>query len=91
MIEKIVDKMVGELETQLSEKNVSISLSAKARSYLASRGYDPDYGARPLRRLILKEIGDILTEEILFGKLSKGGKALIDTKDKKLVFSYKKA
>ena len=91
MIEKIVDKMVGELETQLSEKNVSISLSAKARSYLASRGYDPDYGARPLRRLILKEIGDILTEEILFGKLSKGGKALIDTKGKKLVFSYKKA
>ena len=91
MIEKIVDKMVGELEMQLSEKKVSISLSAKARSYLASKGYDPDYGARPLRRLILKEIGDILTEEILFGKLSKGGKALIDIKGKKLVFSYKSA
>ena len=91
MIEKIVDKMVAELEMQLSEKKVSISLSTKARSYLASKGYDPDYGARPLRRLILKEIGDILTEEILFGKLSKGGKALIDTKGKKLVFSYKSA
>ena len=88
MIEKIVDKMVAELEMQLSEKKVSISLSAKARSNLASKGYDPDYGARPLRRLILKEIGDILTEEILFGKLSKGGKALVDTKGKKLVFSY---
>jgi len=89
MIEKIVDKMVAELEMQLNEKRVSISLSAKARSYLASKGYDPDYGARPLRRLILNEIGDILTEEILFGKLSKGGKALVDTKGKKLVFSYK--
>ncbi|UCD66501.1 MAG: AAA family ATPase, partial [Deltaproteobacteria bacterium] len=91
MIEKIVDKMVAELELQLNEKRVSISLSAKARSYLASKGYDPDYGARPLRRLILTEIGDILTEEILFGKLSKGGKALVDSKGKKLVFSYKSA
>src|SRR5210317_49733 len=90
MIEKIVDKMVAELEMQLNEKRVSISLSAKARSYLASKGYDPDYGARPLRRLILSEIGDILTEEILFGKLSNGGKALVDTKGKNLVFSYKK-
>jgi ATP-dependent Clp protease ATP-binding subunit ClpA len=90
MIEKIVDKMVAELELQLIEKKVSIKLSAKARSYLASKGYDPDYGARPLRRLILKEIGDILTEEILFGKLSNGGKALVDTEGKNLVFSYKK-
>ena len=90
MVEKIVDKMVAELEMQLIERKVSINLSDKARSYLASRGYNPDYGARPLRRLILKEIGDILTEEILFGKLSKGGKALIDAKGKKLVFSYKK-
>ncbi|MDX1775629.1 MAG: ATP-dependent Clp protease ATP-binding subunit ClpA [Desulfobulbales bacterium] len=89
MIEKIVDKMVGELEIQLSEKNVAINLSAAARSYLAKKGYNPDYGARPLRRLILKEIGDVLTEEILFGRLSKGGKALIDAKGKNLVFSYK--
>jgi ATP-dependent Clp protease ATP-binding subunit ClpA len=91
MIEKIVDKMVAELEMQLSEKKVSISLSAKARSYLAAKGYDPDYGARPLRRLILKEIGDTLTEEILFGKLSKGGEAVVDAKGKNLLFSYKKA
>jgi len=89
MIEKIVDKMVGELEVQLREKKVSISLSAKARSFLAAKGYDPDFGARPLRRLIMKEIGDVLTEEILFGKLSKGGKALVDSRNKQLVFSYK--
>jgi ATP-dependent Clp protease ATP-binding subunit ClpA len=89
MIEKIVDKMVGELEIQLNEKKVSINLSAKARSLLAKKGYNSDYGARPLQRLILREIGDVLTEEILFGKLSKGGKALVDAKDKNLVFSYK--
>jgi ATP-dependent Clp protease ATP-binding subunit ClpA len=89
MIEKIVDKMVHELEMQLSEKKVSIKLSARARSLLAEKGYNPDFGARPLRRLILKEIGDVFTEEILFGKLSKGGKALVDAKGKNLVFSYK--
>ena len=89
IIEKIVDKMVGELEVQLSEKKVSINLSAKARRLLARKGHDPDYGARPLRRLILKEIGDVLTEEILFGKLSRGGKALIDAEDENLLFSYK--
>jgi ATP-dependent Clp protease ATP-binding subunit ClpA len=90
MIEKIVDKMVAELEEQLREKKISISLSPKARSFLAAKGYDPNFGARPLRRLIMKEIGDVLTEEILFGKLSKGGEALVDC-DKKLVFSYKSA
>ncbi len=89
VIEKIVDKMVSELEMQLDEKKISISLSASARSNLASKGYSPDYGARPLRRIILKEIGDVLTEEILFGKLSKGGKVMVDTSGKKLVFSYK--
>ena len=88
-IEKIVEKMVGELELQLQEKKVSISLSAKARSFLATKGYDPNFGARPLRRMIMKEIGDVLTEEILFGKLSKGGEVLIDVSDKKLAFSYK--
>jgi ATP-dependent Clp protease ATP-binding subunit ClpA len=89
MIEKIVDKMIGELELQLAEKKVFISLTAKARAHLADRGYDPDYGARPLRRLILQEIGDVLTEEILFGKLSRGGKVLIDAKNKDIRFSYK--
>jgi ATP-dependent Clp protease ATP-binding subunit ClpA len=91
VIEKIVDKMIFELETQLSEKNVTINLSAKARSYLATKGYDPDYGARPLRRLIMKEVGDVLTDEILFGKLAKGGIAKVDVKLKKLIFSYQEA
>jgi ATP-dependent Clp protease ATP-binding subunit ClpA len=86
--ERIVDKLIKELEGQLAEKRVSIKLSDQARKYLAKKGYDPDYGARPLRRLIMKEIGDTLTEEILFGKLSRGGEVLIEEDEKKLTFSY---
>lgn len=86
--EKVVDKLIRELEAQLAEKRVSIKLTKAARKYLAKEGYDPEYGARPLRRLIMKEIGDTLTEEILFGELVKGGEALVDKKEDKLVYSY---
>ncbi len=88
--ERVVDKLIRELESQLAEKRVSIKLSENARNYLAKKGYDPDYGARPLRRLIMKEIGDTLTEEILFGQLVKGGEAFIDEKKNKLTFKYTK-
>lgn len=89
LMEKIVDKMVTELQLQLAEKKVTIILSNAARSWLAKKGYDPDYGARPLRRLIMQEIGDVMTEEILFGQLTKGGDAKVGLKNKKLVFSYR--
>jgi len=88
--EKVVDKLMKELEAQLAEKRVSIKLTPAARKYLAEEGYDPDFGARPLRRLIMKEVGDTLTEEILFGELVKGGEALVDRKKEKLVYSYTK-
>ena len=88
IIEKIVDKMVDELQAQLAEKKITIKLTHKARGWLATRGFDPDFGARPLRRLIMKAIGDQLTEEILFGKLSKGGEVRVDSKDKALVFAF---
>ena len=88
--EKVVDKLIKELEGQLAEKRVSIKLTAAARKYLAKEGYDPDYGARPLRRLIMKKIGDTLTEEILFGELVKGGEAQVDWNNEELVFSYTK-
>lgn len=88
--EKVVDKLIKELEAQLAERRVSIKLTSAARQYLAKEGYDPDFGARPLRRLIMKEIGDTLTEEILFGQLVKGGEALVDRKKDKLVYSYTK-
>ncbi len=86
--ELVVDKLIKELEGQLAEKRVSIKLTTNAKKYLATKGYNPDYGARPIRRLIMKEIGDILTEEILFGQLARGGEALVDEQDKALTFSY---
>ena len=88
-VAKVVDKFVMELEAQLSEKNVIITLHDRARDYLADKGYDPAMGARPLSRVIQKEIKRPLAEEILFGKLSnKGGAVTIDYKDDELVFVY---
>ncbi|MBB5347854.1 ATP-dependent Clp protease ATP-binding subunit ClpA [Desulfoprunum benzoelyticum] len=87
-MENVVDKLIRELEGQLAEKRVSITLSAAAKSWLAEKGYDPDFGARPLRRLIMAEIGDVLTDEILFGELSRGGEAGIDLEDGRLHFTY---
>ncbi len=88
-VEKVVEKLVNELQGQLAEKKVHIQLSKTARKWLAQKGYEPAFGARPLRRLIMKEIGDVLTEEILFGALSKGGTAIVDHKKGAMVFSYK--
>ncbi len=79
--------MVAELQEQLAESRVSIALTAGARRWLAQRGFDPHYGARPLRRLIMKEIGDVLADAILFGELSKGGKAKIGARNGALFFS----
>ena len=88
LMEQIVDKMVFELQAQLAEKKVAISLSKAARAWLAEKGYDSDFGARPLRRLILQEIGDVLTDEILFGQLAKGGEARIGVRARKLDFTF---
>ncbi len=89
-MQQVVDKLIIELEGQLLEKKVRIRLTDAARSWLAKKGYDPDFGARPLRRLIMKEIGDVLSEEILFGRLTSGGVAQIDIADDQLSFSYPK-
>ncbi|RUM44783.1 MAG: ATP-dependent Clp protease ATP-binding subunit ClpA [Desulfocapsa sp.] len=87
-VEKVVDKLVSELDTQLAERKVTIHLTPGARSWLAKTGYDPAFGARPLRRLILKEIGDVLTDEILFGKLIKGGNVKVGVRKENLTFHY---
>lgn len=75
---KIVDKFIAELNSQLSPKNIKISLTKKARKWLAQKGFDPKFGARPLQRLIQKEIKSPLVEEILFGKLTEGGEVTVD-------------
>ncbi len=70
---RVVGKFIRELEAQLADKNVTLSVNEGARDYLAEKGYDPDYGARPLARLIQDEVKKPLGEELLFGKLEHGG------------------
>jgi len=84
----IVDRMIGELQELMAERKVRIELSGTAREWLADKGYDPDYGARPLRRLIMQEIGDVLADEILFGRLTSGGLVKVGLRGKKLLFNY---
>jgi len=88
VMERIVEKFIAEMSLRLDEKNVKLSLSPAARAYLARRGYDPVYGARPLSRLIQTEIGDVLSGELIFGLLSKGGRVRIGLKGDALQFSY---
>ena len=73
VVETIVEKFVLQLETQLAERRVAIALQPDARAWLAAKGYDPTYGARPLARLIQTEVRNPLTDEILFGRLEHGG------------------
>ena len=88
IMEKIVDKFMAELNQQLDAKKVSLTLAPDARSWLARKGYDPLYGARPLLRLIQEEIKDVLSDEILFGHLEKGGYVRIGLEDDQLSFDY---
>jgi ATP-dependent Clp protease ATP-binding subunit ClpA len=87
-VERVVDKFMNELVQQLAEKKVSISLTPEARRYLAEKGYDNTFGARPMARLIQQEVKQVLADEILFGKLQAGGKAEIDLGEDGLVFTY---
>ncbi|MCF8075831.1 MAG: ATP-dependent Clp protease ATP-binding subunit ClpA [Desulfotignum sp.] len=88
-MEKIVDKDMDELKQMLKARQIRVSYSASVRAYLAGKGYDPKFGARPLARLIQVKIKDRLTDEILFGKLTKGGKILIGLKNDQLTFQFK--
>ena len=87
VVEKIVDKFIDELNLQLKAKKVTITVSEKAKGYLANMGYDKSMGARPLGRIIQEKIKDPLVDEVLFGKLKSGGKVAVDFTDI-LVFEY---
>lgn len=87
IVEKIVDKFIDELNIQLKAKKVTISVSEKAKGYLANMGYDKAMGARPLGRVIQEKIKDPLVDEVLFGKLKSGGKVAVNFTDI-LVFEY---
>ena len=80
LMERIVDKYVKELNDQLQDKKIEVELSPEARAWLAKQGFDSDYGARPLARMMQSELKDKLTDEILFGQLNKGGKVYVSLK-----------
>ncbi|MFT6459577.1 ATP-dependent Clp protease ATP-binding subunit ClpA [Pseudophaeobacter arcticus] len=84
VILQVVEKFVLQLEAQLMDRNVSIELTRKAAEWLADRGYDDRMGARPLGRVIQEHIKKPLAEELLFGKLAKGGLVKVGIKDGKL-------
>ena len=93
VVRKIVQKFVIELEAQLAERQVNIELTDAAAGWLAEKGYDDQMGARPLARVIQEHIKKPLAEEVLFGKLAKGGTVRVDLKTtkkdgEKLTFSY---
>jgi ATP-dependent Clp protease ATP-binding subunit ClpA len=88
VMETIVEKFILQLESQLAERRVAITLEPEAREWLALKGYDPVYGARPLARVIQTEVRDPLTDEILFGRLEHGGTVTIGVQDDALRFAY---
>ncbi len=88
IMEKIVDKFIAELNDQLASRKVLLVISPNARKWMAKKGYDPRYGARPLSRLIQTEIKDVLSDRILFGRLEKGGKIFVDVEKNRLHFVY---
>jgi ATP-dependent Clp protease ATP-binding subunit ClpA len=88
VIARVVDKFVGELAERLAAQKVKLEVSQAARKWLAQKGYDPRFGARPLGRLIESEVARALADQVLFGALSKGGLAKVDLADDKLVYSF---
>jgi ATP-dependent Clp protease ATP-binding subunit ClpA len=88
IMEQVVDKFMKELNAQLAPKKVHLSYSPGLRSWLAKKGHDPRYGARPLARVIQTEIKNKLSDEILFGRLQKGGELKLDVEDDQVVFRH---
>ena len=84
----VVDKFIMQLEGQLADRGVTIELTDEAREWLAKRGYDKNFGARPLARTIQEHIKKPLAEELLFGKLADGGLVSVTIQDRKPSFKY---
>jgi ATP-dependent Clp protease ATP-binding subunit ClpA len=82
VILRVVDKFLLQLEQQLAEKKVEVSFSDKLRQHLAKKGFDPLMGARPMQRLIQDTIRRALADELLFGRLTDGGRLAVDLDDK---------
>jgi len=91
VVAHVVNKFVFRLESQLADRNVTIQLDDKARKWLVDRGYDRANGARPMARLIAEKIKRPLADEVLFGKLTKGGTVKVTMADNELAFTITKA
>jgi ATP-dependent Clp protease ATP-binding subunit ClpA len=88
IIASVVDKFIKELAAQLADRRVHIEVDAEARAWLAEKGYEPLYGARPLARVIEEHIKRPLADELLFGRLAKGGKVVVTVESGKLGFRF---
>ena len=86
-IGKIVDKFIAQLSNRLEEQEISLTISDSARQWLAQKGYDPAYGARPLQRFITNQVETPLAREIISGEILPHSKVEIDLKDENLVFN----
>jgi len=84
----VVEKLLVELEVKLQQQKVIISVTDSTKKWLAKKGYDPTFGARPMARTIQREIETVLADEVLFGKLENGGEVSIGLKKDKLTFKY---
>ena len=88
IIEQIVEKFIREVGMQLAERRIVIDATPEATRWLAENGFDSKFGARPLQRLVETEIVNKLTDEILFGRLEKGGDVLVSLEDGKIAFEF---
>ncbi len=84
----VVDKFIRQLQEQLAQKQVTLTVTEAARAYLAEKGFDKKFGARPMARVIQTELKDPLSDEILFGRLKKGGTVRVDHDGKALRFEF---
>jgi len=87
VIEKVVEKFILELEMQLEDRGVHIKMTPAAKAFIAEKGYDKHFGARPLKRVIQEEIKKPLADELLFGRLVEGGEVKIGFKNKSLTIN----
>ncbi len=88
VVRMVVDKLLVALEVKLQAQKVIINVSDEAKGWMARKGYDPSFGARPMARLIQQEVETVLADEVLFGKLANGGEVSIDLEGDQLTFQY---
>jgi ATP-dependent Clp protease ATP-binding subunit ClpB len=89
-IAQVVDIQLEQLQRRLAERKLTVELTPAAREYLADKGYDPAFGARPLKRLIQREIQDVLAMRLLSGEVEEGDTIEIDARDGALAFDVRR-